>query len=520
MNPFIVVMTLLSCGCLSWCITRWYLLFAQHRDIVDVPNHRSSHSTPTPRGGGISFVAVFLLIAIVLGVAHLLSVRETVGLLGGTLIAGAGYWDDYAGLSIRVRFLLQMIGAGCAVFCFGTDFLLSVSTSHVIGQLVSAAVLVVFVWLINLTNFMDGIDGIAGTEAFIVSGICCLLSSYRHGFDSASLLFGVLAVSVLGFLCMNWPPAKIFMGDVGSGFLGYCFGALTLLVASRQRLSVWTPVILLGAFVVDATFTLVKRMARGEIWYSPHRTHAFQHLAARFGHRTTTLTVGIVTVVWLAPWAIIADLHPSFGVECLVASWLPLAFAVHLLRAGEPLPANATDGALSQFVLRLGAHAKSLHQKCRANIASLSFYTGRATQMHAVPCQLLLLAILNFGCIYFAFVTRFDGSVPKVRSISLPVLALVWTLVETGVLLAFRAHRSHWHYTSAEELPKLAAVSFMASFIGGLTIAMIYQQPLPRSVYVLNAIYAVAAFAGARLLSRSVYERLRSMARTSEEKRV
>lgn len=521
MNTLLLLVTLFACGWLSWYITSGYLLFAESREIVDIPNQRSSHSTPTPRGGGISFVVVFLLISALLGAAHLLSIRETAGLLAGSLIAAVGYWDDCAGLSIHFRMLLQIAVAAFTVYCLGNArALVSASTPQWIVLVVAPVLVISLVWMINLTNFMDGIDGIAGTEAVTVSVICCLISFWRHGFDSTSLVFATLAAAVLGFLRLNWPPAKIFMGDVGSGFLGFCFGALALLAATRHRLSLWTPVILLGVFIVDATFTLLRRMVRGDQWYSPHRTHAFQHLAQRFGHRRTTLATAAVTTLWLGPWALLAEVHSSLAWLCLIASWLPLAAAASVLRAGEPLSLSARRTPALEWARRMATQIQSRCPTAKSAVDPSLFSLGRHIEAHALWCQLLLLAPLNYACIYFAFFTRFDGSIPKDWSHWLPLLALVWTLVESAVLLLFRVHRSHWQFTSAAELPHIAGISLVASSFGAIVMARLAPHPLPRSVYLLNAIYAVAAFAGTRYFSRFVYDGLRSLAHSAEVKRV
>jgi Fuc2NAc and GlcNAc transferase len=443
MKTLILVATILTSGWLSWYIARCYLLFAQDRGILDTPNHRSSHSTPTPRGGGISFAIVFLLVSTALGAVHMISLPETIGLLAGALVAAAGYWDDCAGVSIRLRLMVQITAASFAMFCFsGTAAVLPASAPRLVAWVVSVLMVLAFVWLINLTNFMDGIDGIAGTEALIVGAVCCLLSSYRHGFDGISLLLAVLSVSALGFLGFNWSPAKIFMGDIGSSFLGYCFAALSLLAALHQRLSLWTPIILLGVFIIDASLTLMKRMARGDEWYSPHHTHAFQHLSSRYGHRRTTLAVAAVNIVWLTPWAILADLYPSFGFACLIAAWLPLVVAVHFLRAGEPLPANATMVPISLSLIRLGRLTRGLYYRGKSKASALLLRLARLLEAHPALCQLTLLCLVNYGCVYFAFFTRFDGSIPAEWSTPLRMFALIWTVVEGMVLLIFRTHRS------------------------------------------------------------------------------
>ena len=139
-------------------------------------------------------------------------------------------------------------------------------------------------WLLNLTNFMDGIDGIVSIEAVTVTFACTALIVFRVGVTAPALLFALLGAIVLPFLCFNWSPAKIFMGDTGSGYLGFMIGVLALIAVARHQMFLMSPVILMGVFLSDATTTLITRMLRREQWLTPHRTHAYQILARRYGH--------------------------------------------------------------------------------------------------------------------------------------------------------------------------------------------------------------------------------------------
>ena len=179
--------------------------------------------------------------------------------------------------------------------------------------------------------------GWLAVEAVTVASLCSVLSIMTHGVNTVALLYAVLAASATGFLLWNWYPAKIFMGDVGSGFIGYCFGALTLLTFFHHDLSLFVPLILLGVFVIDASVTLGKRLLRGGAWYAPHRTHAYQHLAQRYGHERTSLWVATVNLFWLAPWAALAQWHPAYSLLWLASAWSPLIVAAHVLRAGDSL---------------------------------------------------------------------------------------------------------------------------------------------------------------------------------------
>jgi FlaA1/EpsC-like NDP-sugar epimerase/UDP-N-acetylmuramyl pentapeptide phosphotransferase/UDP-N-acetylglucosamine-1-phosphate transferase len=507
----------------SWYLTRISLAFTLEHKIIDLPNHRSSHRTPTPRGGGFSFVVVFLLAVSVLGAAHFLRPLETIGLLGGVLIAVIGCWDDYVDLSIRIRLLVQFAAAAGAIFC-----LIGFRYFQALGNMVLAlgAVLLVFlalIWLINLTNFMDGIDGLAGVEAVTVASLCSLLSIMTHGINTVALLYAVLAASATGFLIWNWYPAKIFMGDVGSGFIGYCFGALTLLAFFRRDLSLFVPPILLGVFVIDASVTLGKRLLRGGAWYAPHRTHAYQHLAQRYGHERTSLWVAIVNLFWLAPWAALAQWHPAHSLLWLASAWSPLIVAAHVLRAGETLgPWKGIDQHLTpQLQVPRLLEASSLSRTGASTITRIY----RFMEKNGFVAKHTLLLFLNYECVYLAFLTRFDGAIPSLWIKSLPVIALLWSLCQGCVLLLFRFSRSHWRFTSAEEIPPMTGVSILGSITGAIVVTLClhahrFPRPLPPSLYLLDALYAVSVLAGIRLGSRLLYGIAPRTAQNNERKRV
>src|SRR5207253_813322 len=152
-------------------------------------------------------------------------------------------------------------------------------------------------WLLNLFNFMDGIDGIAAGEAVFVSLSVAAAALASGSGDRSVWLAFIVAGAALGFLRWNWPPARIFMGDVGSGFLGFMLGSLSIIAHQKWRVPVSVPLILLGVFVADATTTLLCRIFRGEKWYASHRSHAYQRLSQRFGaHGPVTFLVMLVNV--------------------------------------------------------------------------------------------------------------------------------------------------------------------------------------------------------------------------------
>ena len=327
--------------CFAWVATGVARRHALRHAILDVPNVRSSHETPTPRGGGIAIVAAFLSALIFLVCTALLSTNIAFALIaGGGAVAVAGYLDDRKTLPAGIRICVHIIAAALAIILVGgvTQSTLQHMGLHGIwaGSLLG---LVALIWFTNLFNFMDGIDGIAGSEAVFVAGAGALFN-WRYGGDgglTASML--VLAAATLGFLIWNWPPARIFMGDVGSGFLGFTLAVLSL-AASRHSavpLEVW--VILGGVFLVDATLTLISRIARGDRWFEAHRVHAYQILASRWrAHLPVTALVIAVNALWLFPWAWVAAVYPARAMSCVMAALVPLAVLVLLLGAGRGRP--------------------------------------------------------------------------------------------------------------------------------------------------------------------------------------
>jgi Fuc2NAc and GlcNAc transferase len=280
---------------LSWLLTGATRRYALRSELLDVPNERSLHRTPTPRGGGVA-IAVVTLAGLAAGaLLSKISADVTWALgVGGALVAIVGWLDDRRGVSARVRATVHAAAACWAAY-------------WIWGGLTPAAVagVVCIMWAINLYNFMDGIDGLAGTETASVGLIAGALFLMAGRADLAMVAF-LVAAAATGFLGWNWPPARIFMGDVGSGFLGFIFGALSLIAGRSGALPIALCLLLAGIFAFDATVTLLRRAARGERWYQPHRSHAYQRLVqAGSTHAVVSSGVVVVNVVlgalaWLA----------------------------------------------------------------------------------------------------------------------------------------------------------------------------------------------------------------------------
>ncbi|RMV74637.1 Glycosyl transferase, group 4 protein [Pseudomonas caricapapayae] len=322
---------------LSLILTALLRKYALARSLIDVPNARSSHSIPTPRGGGVSIVVAFVMAVVILAWMGHLSAPALAAIVGsGGLVAVIGFMDDHGHIAARWRLLGHFVAAAWALFWLDglapIDVMGWTFTPGPVGQVLAAFYLV---WMLNLYNFMDGIDGIAGVEAVTV----CMGMSIIYalgGYVGLSWEALLLAVAVAGFLYWNAPPAKIFMGDAGSGFLGIVLGVLSIQGSWASPQLFWSWLILLGVFIVDATVTLVRRLLRRERLYEAHRSHAYQFASRHYGsHLPVTLTVGLINLVWLLPVAMWVALGGGAGLMWTVIAYVPLIFLALRFRAGE-----------------------------------------------------------------------------------------------------------------------------------------------------------------------------------------
>ncbi|MDH1281222.1 glycosyltransferase family 4 protein [Pseudomonas chengduensis] len=311
--------------------------YALARSLMDVPNARSSHSVPTPRGGGVAIVLSFLAALPLLAVVGVLPWPVLWALMGaGAWVAVVGFLDDHGHIAARWRLLAHFIGAAWALGWLGGLPSLAVFGFDLeLGWLGYVLAAFYLVWLLNLYNFMDGIDGIASVEAISV----CLGGALLYALLGEPAAIGaplLLAVAVAGFLFWNFPPARIFMGDAGSGFLGIALGVLSLQAAWIAPQLLWSWLILLGVFTVDATWTLFRRLLRGDKVYEAHRSHAYQYASRRFGnHLPVTLAVLGINLLWLLPIALWVGLGGLDGLLGLLVAYLPLVVLAVKFKAGE-----------------------------------------------------------------------------------------------------------------------------------------------------------------------------------------
>lgn len=320
---------------LSLYTTKRYRVYALRKGVIDTPNARSSHQVSTPRGGGISIIIGFTIITLSLLYTGTLPLNQVCALLVGSLpIAAIGLIDDHNSVSARVRFSVHFFSALCALLLLDKMPTLIVGDIKIyLDFLWLAPLAIALTWLTNLYNFMDGIDGIASTEAICVLFGALLITSSNEHINFVLLLY---IAPIVGFLVLNWAPAKIFMGDSGSGFLGGFFGIFAIVLASLEQVSLWAWLILLGTFVTDASWTLMARISDGQTWHEAHRTHSYQILSRKWqSHQQVNAANAVINLLWLTPLAFAAHHWPHMGWLIAAAAYAPLILISYKLKAGS-----------------------------------------------------------------------------------------------------------------------------------------------------------------------------------------
>jgi Fuc2NAc and GlcNAc transferase len=262
------------------------------KNIMDNPNERSSHSIPTPRGGGLAIVIVWFFGLIYLFFNNIIEDHLFYSLLSGMLLAVVSFLDDIFDLKPSIRLLTQAITAGAALFFLG-GFQQNIFDNQIVFIIINVVVFIGLIWFINLYNFLDGIDGYASQEAILVAIGMFIITG--------DLIFGLLISSVAGFLIWNWPKAKIFMGDVGSTQLGFAIAILGIYVNNTQELNIFNWLILTSVFWFDASFTLFQRWKGKEKISQAHRKHAYQRLVrGGFSHQKVTILAIFMNIILLS----------------------------------------------------------------------------------------------------------------------------------------------------------------------------------------------------------------------------
>ncbi len=315
-NTYLLLFFVIAVG-LAAAITGLVRRYSIKNQVIDVPNERSSHSEATPRGGGLSIVIVSLASMLLVFIFDWLAFNEFIALIVGLLaIAIVGWLDDHGDIRFYWRFVFYSVAAIWTIYWIGP--LDSITVGSLIITLPGVIGIVItwlgIVWLTNLYNFMDGTDGIASMQAVLAAFFGFVLLLLQGNEAYAVICLGVVCAST-GFLIWNWPPAKIFMGDIGSCVLGFFFATISVITdkSGTMLVSLWC--MLLAIFICDATFTLIKRICVGEKWYQAHKGHAYQLLVQMgMNHKMLLLNFILVNLVVIWPATFMAWWYPDAAV--------------------------------------------------------------------------------------------------------------------------------------------------------------------------------------------------------------
>jgi Fuc2NAc and GlcNAc transferase len=326
LGNFIVYLVLAIAGSfLLAVVVTWAVKnYAQRAGIVDSPNERSSHSMDTPRGGGVGIVLPMLIALIIMLLSgsherHMLMVL----LFAVILLAIVGWLDDRYELHFGLRIMAQILIGVVVLSVIGSfDYLEIAGYTIPLAFVAPVITLLWFLWMTNLYNFMDGIDGIAAGQGAVAG--CFLGIWFTIHDDHVMALFSyVIMAASSGFLVWNWAPARVFMGDVGSLTLGGVFALMALVANKLHQIPFGAFVLLFGVFLADATVTLITRILQGKIFWQAHREHLYQRaVIAGWSHAQVTTTIIIISV-FMAILATLEMLHIS-----PIHLWTPLGIVV------------------------------------------------------------------------------------------------------------------------------------------------------------------------------------------------
>lgn len=321
----VLTVAITTCG-VSAALTFLYYKIALRIGPVAMPNHRSLHQHPVPRGGGLAVaVATLLYFASMVGSGLLNRAQLMVYLLGGVFFAVLGAADDRLDLPPKLRLPVQMLMVLWMFYWLkGNDVGVWPGGAAAWGWIWQSLLLPIMVWLFSAYNFVDGTDGMAASAAVFIAGIMAAVLAYA-GIGSGSWVLIGLAAACTGFLFFNLPPARLFMGDAGSSFIGYILVAVMVDSCHQNVDLVWPWIIAAGFYLCDTTITTTIRALRTPRFWEGHRSHAYQNLARVWNSHAKMLSLAMaVNLLWLLPAVLASVVLPQHGHWIAAAALLPL----------------------------------------------------------------------------------------------------------------------------------------------------------------------------------------------------
>lgn len=467
-----ILFAFVSALALSYAGTRFLLDRKPARGFVDVPNERSSHSRPKPRFGGVAivgaFFATFAWVAIVFPPLRVLAPLAA----GSAILFAAGVLDDWRGLGVGARLLVQCVAAGVALISGNVlnDVTLPVIGTVEFGWFAYPLSLLFIVASINFYNFIDGIDGLAAGGAFIAAGVWALVAS-SVGQPAIALVCVIAAGSALGFLQFNFPPSKLFMGDSGSTFFGYCFAYLAIAGSNAApAIPILVPLLLLSSLYLDAALTIVRRLARGEKVFQPHRTHYYQRLLQLgFNHKQVTLLEYLVMLL-LGASALLYVRAGDLFAPFMSAAWIVLfTLAILKIRALE------RGGRL--------------------------FWERRVVLLIATDLAAIVAAYL--GAYFLRMNFQFTEAEGQAVLRALPIVVVV----RSACFFKYGLYRSMWRYTSVDDVVRVIKAVTAGSAIVLAAVVLLYRfVAFPRTLFLIEYFLLILLILGVRFSARLFHE--------------
>ena len=315
----------------SYLVLNYSYSYLKSKNFLDYPNKRSLHSIPKVRGGGIAIMISYELFMTLYYLSGSLSLPFFLSQISGGLILGTSGWlDDKRSIHAGPRFIAQVVSALAALY-----FLDSLSSITILGTSLNLTGLgnILFilyaVWMINLYNFMDGIDSIAVSQLIIPSVFLVFFFLIQGPGEMAMVPLLAISSSIF-FYRYNWPPSKMFIGDVLSGFLGYYFAVFTLHLNNKTEVSIFLIPILMAVYIYDATVTLIKRSGRREKIWEAHSNHYYQKFAKKYGHKKVVLIVILADLLLFIP-AYLTLKYPQYDLFICLITYAILGSSVHII---------------------------------------------------------------------------------------------------------------------------------------------------------------------------------------------
>jgi Fuc2NAc and GlcNAc transferase len=312
-------------GILSYFSCVVALSLAKKSGMVALPGERQSHLHATPTGGGLGLIFSIVMTTLCLELMISLPDFWWQQVLPGVMLLGViGWRDDKVPVSPLLRLLVQL---AVSIWLIGFDWW----DYSLMGVVIFFALLIAMVGLMNVYNFMDGSNGMAGFQG-VFAGVTMAILFQLNGEPVVALIAVIVAAACAGFLPLNFPTAKVFMGDVSSVPLGFIFASLSVYGMQTGSLSLPLSILIMSVFLIDATLTLLSRAFRGERWYTAHAQHVYQRLIAQgWSHRRVLLIYQAINVIWVMPAIVLAKIYPQYAVAVLGLTLLSLVASWHIV---------------------------------------------------------------------------------------------------------------------------------------------------------------------------------------------